>query len=206
MNEKLADARATHALFVELEARQPELAQRYAWQALPAIVESGDFALADRYRGGPLALLDQVNVHALTMPLIPPPGKAPRLSADLSNLVKDARLGAAVLHGLGREAEAIALRKALLAGLTSDALRVMAQRELDDPGTIIRELVACQMAQEDAAAGQPAAAHRPNNPLQACGSCTSDTSTSSAAIFSSASAWSSSSAANPSCSTPRAMS
>lgn len=158
MNEKLADARATHALFVELEARQPELAQRYAWQALPAIVDSGDFALADRYRGDPLALLDQVNEHALTMPLIPPPGTAPRLSADLSNLVKDARLGAAVLHGLGREAEAIALRKTLLAGLTSDALRVMAQRELDDPGTIIRELVACQMAQEDAAAGQPAVA------------------------------------------------
>ena len=43
------------------------------------------------------------------------------------------------------------LRAALLAGLETEYLRGWALRELDEPGTLIRELVAHQMAQEDTA-------------------------------------------------------
>src|SRR5690349_8550204 len=43
MNETLGDPNATHSLFLQLEAQQPELARRYAWRALQAIVDAGDF-------------------------------------------------------------------------------------------------------------------------------------------------------------------
>ncbi|NNG22539.1 hypothetical protein [Telluria aromaticivorans] len=151
MNRTLGDAHATRALFLQLEASQPELARRYAWQALPDIVEAGDFLLADRYRGNPLALLDEVNQTALRMPLFPPDGKAPRLGAELMNLAGEVRVGIAVLRGLGHEAQAAALRTALLAGLAAGPLRTLAERELDEPGTISRELGAHQMACENKA-------------------------------------------------------
>jgi hypothetical protein len=151
MNETLEDPRATHALFLQLEERRPELARCYAWQALPAIVEASDFALADRYRGDPLALLGAVNEAAATLPLLPPGRQAPRLASELTNLTRDVRIGIAVLRGLERIAEADSLRDALLHGLANEELRMLAERELAAPGTITRTLVAHQMAQEGAA-------------------------------------------------------
>src|SRR5690606_15563894 len=114
---------ATHALFLQIEAQEPALAQRYAWLALPAIVAAGDFALAERYRGDPLELLHEVNATAARSELFPAGRQAPRLAADLMNLTREARIGIAVLHGLGRTGEALAVRDALLAGLASDELR-----------------------------------------------------------------------------------
>jgi hypothetical protein len=148
MNEIIDDARSTCELFARLDVSAPALARRHAAQALPAIVEAGDFALADRYRSAPLAHLDAVNATARDLPLFPAPGAAPRLAAELSNLLGDVRIGMAVLRGQGHAAQADAVRHTLLAGLASDVLRAMAQRELDDPGSITRELVAHQMAQE----------------------------------------------------------
>jgi hypothetical protein len=148
MNEMLGDARSTWQLFARLDADHPDLAQRYAWQALPAIVEAGDFALADRYRGEPLAHLGVVNQTALTWPLFPAAGTAPRLAAELTSLVRDVRIAIAVLRGQGREAEAAALRAALLSGLDYDDVRRMAQHELEAPGTITRDIVAHQMQQD----------------------------------------------------------
>jgi len=148
MNRILGDAPATHALFVQIETAQPALARSSAWQALPAMVEVGDFALADRYRGDPLALLDEVNDMARHLPLFPLPRTAPRLIADLMNLTGSVGIGMAVLRGLGRAAESDALGQALLGGLESGEVRALAARELIDPGTINRELVAHQMAQE----------------------------------------------------------
>lgn len=148
MNEMLKDARSTRDLFVRLEAVQPGLAQRRAGRALPAIVETGDFALAERYRGEPLAMLLPVNDTAAHFPLLPPPRKAPRLAADLTSLTRDVRIAIAVLRGLGRPAEADAVREAMLAGLASAELRELARRELDQPGTINRMIVDHQMAQE----------------------------------------------------------
>lgn len=148
MNEILDDAPSTHALFVQLDAAQPALARSYAWLALPALVEAGAFALADRYRGDPLALLADVNGLARDMPLFAPPGTAPRLIGDLMNLTRDVYLGMAVLRGLGQAAASDALAQALLEGLESPEVRTLAERELSDPGTINRELVAHQMAHE----------------------------------------------------------
>lgn len=153
MNETLNDARATHVLFQQLEGQQPELARQYAWRVLPAVVEVGDFALADRLRGDPLELLEPVRQTAREWPLFPPAGKAPRLSAELMNLTREAGLGIATLRGLGRTEEADGLRTALLAGLEGE-LRAMAERELEEPGHINRSIVAHQMALEDAARGR----------------------------------------------------
>lgn len=150
MNEMLGDPRATHALFLQLEARQPELARCYAWRALPAIVEAGDFVLAERHRGDPLALLAEVNCNARTFTLFPPARQAPRLAAELMSLTRDVRIAIAVLRGLGRQAEAGAVRAGLLRGLASEELRVLAERELDEPGTISQRMAAHQMALDKA--------------------------------------------------------
>lgn len=149
MNEALGDARSTYDIFRQLEAQRPELARSYSWQALPAMIEVGDFLLADRYRRPPLEALRNVNLSARELPLFPPPNQAPRLAADLSNLVKDVRIGMAVLRGLGDSAGADALRAALLDGLAYPDLKDLARRELDEPGTITRESVAHRMAEEE---------------------------------------------------------
>lgn len=157
MNETLDDPRATHALFLQLEARQPDLARRHAWRALPAIVEAGDFALAERYRGDPLEQLAAVNCNARSWTLFPPAGQAPRLAGELMNLTREVRIAIAVLRGLGRQAEADAVRDGLLGGLANEELRVLAERELDEPGTISRRVAEHQMAQ-DQASGRTAGA------------------------------------------------
>jgi hypothetical protein len=45
-----------------------------------------------------------------------------------------------VLRGLGRSAEAAAVRDGLLRGLANEELRSLAEQELDEPGTISRKL------------------------------------------------------------------
>lgn len=151
MNDTLGDARSTAELFAQLDASAPELARQYAWQALPAVVESGNFSLAERYRTAPLAHLDMVNALAASHPLFPAPGRPPRLAAELMNLVKDVRIAVAVLRGQEQGAEADALCAALLAGLANDAMRALAQRELEAPGTITADIVNGQMAQDQQA-------------------------------------------------------
>jgi hypothetical protein len=147
MNRILGDARSTYEVFVRLDAMRPDLARRHAFLALPAVVAACDFALADRYRGEPLAHLDALHATAAAYSLFPPPGQAPRLAAELTLLVNDVRIASAVLRGRGRATDALALRAHLLAGLPSGPVRGLAQRELDEEGTIMRELVAHQMAQ-----------------------------------------------------------
>ncbi|OEZ90983.1 hypothetical protein JAB8_15670 [Janthinobacterium sp. HH106] len=152
MNETLGDVRSTADLFARLDVSAPELARRHAWQALPAVVEVGNFALAERYRcPAPLAHLETVNTLAASQPLLPAPGTAPRLAAELMNLVKDVRIATAVLRGQGQAAEADALCAALLAGLANDAMRTLAQRELDAPGSITAAIVKRQMDEEQQA-------------------------------------------------------
>lgn len=150
MNDTLHDPGATRAVFLQLEALDPALARGNAYRVLEDIVEAGDFALVERYRGDPLALLRNVNYAAQTMPLFPPGREAPMLAADLSNLTKDVRIAIAVLRGLDRESEAQALRSALLDGLANDELRGVAERELAAPGTIIRMHGERQAALDDA--------------------------------------------------------
>ncbi|MFK3737408.1 hypothetical protein [Massilia sp. TN1-12] len=148
MNEILGDPASTRAMFIELERQDPVRAARRSWQVMKALVDTGDFARADRYRGDPLRLLDGVNLDARTLHLFPPAGGAPRLAADMMNLTNDVRIGMAVLRGLGRADEAEALRTALLDGLESPELRALAERELHAPGTINREITAHRIAYE----------------------------------------------------------
>lgn len=148
MNEMLRDPHATCALFMQIDATQPELARRYAWGALPAIVEVGEYALAERYQGEPLALLGTVNDAARSLPLFPPPGAAPRLAAEMMSLLKAVHIAIAVLRGQGHEPAALTLREALLAGLATDEMRELARQDLDAPGAINRAIVARQMAHE----------------------------------------------------------
>lgn len=144
INETLGEPQSTCEVFSMLLRDHPSLARRNASAALPALVEAGQFALADQYRGEPLEMLAVVNQNARTLALMPPHG-APRLAAELMNLVGDVRIGCAVLTGLGKGDEADALREALLSGLASDELRTLAQRELADRGTISREVAKLQM-------------------------------------------------------------
>jgi len=149
MNDVLGDARSTYETFRQLDAIDPPQAQRYAHVALDATVAMGDFALAERHCRDPLASLDTVNTNARDLPLFPPSRQPPRLSADLSGLVRDVRIGMAILRGRDEDAEADKLREALLTGLESAELRDLARRELDEPGTIIRVVVEHQMAEQD---------------------------------------------------------
>jgi len=148
INEMLEDHASTCEVFSKLDSDQPELARRNAWTALPALVAEGHFELADRYRGDPLKSLEGVNNVALALPLYPHPRGAPRLAAELSNLVRDVRIGMAVLRGLGNDEQADALHEALATGLDSDELRALAQREIAVPGTIISELADHRIALE----------------------------------------------------------
>lgn len=148
MNETLKDSRASYDLFIRLRSALPELAQRVALQALPSIVAAGDFTLAEAYLPDPLGQLQALNQVASELPLFPPQGEAPRVTAELNNFLKDVGLCAATWEGLGRADQAASLRQAALAGLDLPLLRALAQRELDAPGTIFRELHAAQLSRE----------------------------------------------------------
>lgn len=140
MNQDLLDGRATYELFLKLLAMQPDEARREAYIALPAIVDAGDYALAESYLDDPLLRLQELNRLAGELPLFPPIAVPPRLAAELINFIQQVRLLSAVHQGLGRIKEAEALRDAALAGLSSKPMRNWAARELADPGVLSREI------------------------------------------------------------------
>jgi hypothetical protein len=147
-NDILHDTHSTHELFTWLMQALPEEAQRQSMRALPAIVAEGDFALAARYMREPLMLLDEVNGTARFQPLLPAINRAPRLAATLTNYIKDVGLQCAILAGLGHADEAKDLRATALAGIESAELRALAQRELENPGTITK-MVTDHLATQD---------------------------------------------------------
>jgi hypothetical protein len=140
MNRDLGDSRSTYEVFVQLESTLPDQAKRGANLALPAMVEFGDFVRAQSYLSDPLPRLEELNRLAKELPLFPEPGKAPRLAAELSIYMRDVILLSAVHEGLGREAEAAGLRHAAIAGIADDGMRALAQRELAEPESILREI------------------------------------------------------------------
>lgn len=149
MNDVLGDEERSYQVFADLHRSAPEAARRSAYIAMSAVVRAGDYALAAQYLHDPLKRLSEVNDVARSFPLFPAGAGAPRLAAELSNFMSDVRLQAAVLDGTNRHGEAAALREAALAGLESSDLRELASRELLEPGVIVRELVARQMADEE---------------------------------------------------------
>ena len=151
INDLLQDLASTCALFAGLDANNPELARRYGYMALPAIVAEQQWALAERYRRDPLQVLPECNRIRHTFSLFPSLDQAPRLAATFMSLMTDVHLALSVLENTGRAGEATALRAALLAGLEDDTLRDFAARDLADPGTISRELTEHRMALDAAA-------------------------------------------------------
>jgi RimJ/RimL family protein N-acetyltransferase len=151
MNETLRDPRSTAEVFARLHALMPEQARRDAFVALPALVEAGDFALAECYLPDPMGSLPCLNETAQKWPLFPPPGTAPRLAGELSNFATALRLRAVILRGLGRGPEADALLAAAMAGLANDELRDWVGRDMKWPGVIHRALGDHQMEQEQTA-------------------------------------------------------
>ncbi|MBB3223140.1 hypothetical protein [Pseudoduganella umbonata] len=137
-NDTLADSRSTYEVFLHLLRATPEVAARCSSRALPAIVEQGDYALAGHYLPDPLARLGELNATAQWSPLLPAGSRAPHLAAMLTGYTNDLRLRSAILHGLGRHAEAAALRVTGLAGIESEELRALAERNLADPDAIGR--------------------------------------------------------------------
>jgi RimJ/RimL family protein N-acetyltransferase len=151
MNETLREPCSTSEVFARLEAMYPAQARRDAFLALPAVVEAGDFALAERYMPDPMGMLSNLNDTAQSWQLFPPARTAPRLAAELSNFATELRLRAAILRGLGRGDQADALLDAALAGLANDELRDWARRDMRTPGIIHRAMGDHQMAQDVAA-------------------------------------------------------
>ena len=146
INGILKESRSTYDVFVQFEWLLPDLAGRQAYRALPAMVEAGDFARADRYLADPLDQLVHLNDLIPHLPLFPPAGVPPRLAGELSNFMRDVRLREATLRGLGREADAQTLQAAALAGIMSNEMRTLAEREITEPGTIISEVTEHRMA------------------------------------------------------------
>lgn len=149
INDLIGDPASTCALFTHFDATDPALARTSAGRALPAVVAMVQWVLAERYRGDPLRDVALCNTLALTMPLLPPAGAAPRLAGTLTYVVRDVHHGIATLTGLSRAEEAAVLRTALLDGLDDGDLRQLAERELAAPGSITRLVVDHQMARED---------------------------------------------------------
>jgi RimJ/RimL family protein N-acetyltransferase len=166
MNETLRDPQSTSALFARLDADMPDQARRAAFTALPAVVEAGDFALAERYMPDPMRDLPGLNATAESWPLFPPAGTAPRLAAELSNFSMEVRLCAAILRGLRRGSEADALVSAALAGLANEDMRDLMRRDMRYPGLIHRCMSDHRMEQDRAANPQAAPRMPAQRPIE----------------------------------------
>jgi hypothetical protein len=151
MNETLRDPHSTCAVFAELDAATPAQARRSAFVALPAVVETGNFALGERYLPDPIGFLPALNETARKWPLFSPLPTSTRLAAELSNFARELRLRAAILRGLERGPEADGLLEAALAGLANDELRDWVGRDLASPGAILDAITARQIAYFEAA-------------------------------------------------------
>lgn len=146
INDMLGEPGSTRALFLHMENASPEQARREAWTGLPALVACGDFARAERYLPDPLMRVQELNLLARSEALFPPPGKPPHVATALSNTMKELGLCLATLAGLGRREEADALYAEALDSLENEEMRLLAERELLDPGVIQRELAARRTA------------------------------------------------------------
>lgn len=153
INSALGDERATHDLFIQLDAQLPELAKACADLALPALVAVEDFPLARRYLSDPVAritaLAKRVNDFAEDLAKHGNTSSAPQLLAFVLNYTKEVRLVVEVLRRLGEDEEAAKASAAALDALKSEALRDAVQREFENPGSTIAAMVAHAKGKED---------------------------------------------------------
>jgi len=112
--DALGEKQRTHALFVELEKIDPELARSCAGVALPAIITAGDYALAERLLPDPervvrrgAAILNADFSGRRRMRFM----RAPYLATCINMYVDRVREVLTVLEGRGRTHEAARLRR-----------------------------------------------------------------------------------------------
>ena len=102
INRDLDSVPRTYALFAQIAAANPALAQQCARKAFPALVAAGDFALAARFLPEPenyvRSLAETFNEAILSLESTPE-SNAPALQAFAYNYVCDVRLVLAVLTG-----------------------------------------------------------------------------------------------------------
>jgi hypothetical protein len=105
---------ATYDLFIALRQSSPAVAAEYASLALPAIVLCQDFQLARLYMPDPgpeVKMLSECLNRDVAELKDVPPSPAPRLTAYISNYVKEVKLFVAILRGVGEEETADQLQR-----------------------------------------------------------------------------------------------
>lgn len=109
INEYLADELETARLYQVISALSPDLAQRCAHAALPALLAAGDFALARRHMPDPdesirwqAPMLDRQIARIKCQPYSP----APHRWAVISNYAEEVRRTLTILRACGEHAEA----------------------------------------------------------------------------------------------------
>ena len=131
INECVGKESETYRLFVRLNSRRPKLAAGCARQAMPALIQAGDFALARRHLKNPEG---RVAYHAdilnSDIPKIPErvrktKTKAPIKEAYIANYCDDVRMLSKVLAGAGERRRARDLRT-----LAASLIRIPSVRRL----------------------------------------------------------------------------
>lgn len=133
INERLSRHTDTYDLFAKLEAKNPEFAARCAPLALPAIVKSGDFAMARRYTPSPLESLRKYG-KALNQDVADlarqPPSKAPRLKAYVAIYAESVQLLLRILRGTRERKVMEEVREQALKVVESPAVRRAVRKAL----------------------------------------------------------------------------
>lgn len=128
INRDLDSVPRTAALFTQIAAANPALAKQCARRAFPALVASGDFALAARYLPEPEHHVSEaaeiLNADVLACETLPAVS-APRLQAHVYIYVHDVRLVLAVLIGADRVDESVRARELALALVNAAPVREM---------------------------------------------------------------------------------
>ncbi|HKO88583.1 MAG TPA: hypothetical protein VJU83_08705, partial [Burkholderiales bacterium] len=126
INRVLARPDLTHALIVRLEADYPDLAHECVALALPAIVATGDYALAYRHIPDPTAALKkegaQLNESIAALEA-EAPTLAPRFAAYVQIYCENVRMLSAVLHGVGQAEAARVLGESAIELVDSPSAR-----------------------------------------------------------------------------------
>ncbi|GGX21430.1 hypothetical protein [Undibacterium macrobrachii] len=135
INENLGSTAETHALFVQLEASSPQLAESSAKLALPAIVAAGDFSLASRHMAQPenriVQLSESLNQDVEDLKSFPEAQRPHIRDAYVHIYASEVQLVASVLRGLGKSQEADSLTALASKLIKSSSIRGAVRRALE---------------------------------------------------------------------------
>jgi len=133
LDTRLHDAAHTHGLFLQVMEQEPAAAGEFARAALPALIEVGDFALAERFLPDPEEFVRRESGHLnweLTHRRNRPFIRAPRIPASIHNYAGAIKEVLAVLEGCGRKADARRVRAMAIAAIPATTIRREVERSL----------------------------------------------------------------------------